>query len=113
MHPVAYQGAVAPESLAVLVKQGDSGIDLTTATAVSFSVQLPDGTPATWTGALSGATAMQVTATHVFASGDLPMPGRYVVVAALTVPAGTIRTRPQPLTVYPPFEVDAPAVGPS
>ncbi len=113
MRPVAYQGAVAPESLVVLVKQGDSGIDLTTATSASFSVQLPDGTETTWAGALSGATQTMVVATHVFSAGDLPIPGRYIVVAALTVPGGIIRTKPTPLVVLAPFALDPLAVGPS
>lgn len=113
MRPVAYQGAVAPESLQVLVRQGDSGIDLTTATAASFLVQLPDGTSSTWAGvALSGATPLQVLAKRAFLSGDLPLVGKYVVVASVTVPGGTIRTRPQVLVVLPAFAVDSPAVGP-
>lgn len=113
MRPVAYQGAVAPESLQVLVRQGDSPIDLTTATACSFLVQLPDGTTATWSSAtLSEATPLQVLATRAFLSGDLPLVGKYVVVALLTVPGGTVRGRPQILTVLSQFQVDSPAAGP-
>lgn len=111
LRPVAYVGAVAPEGVAVTVGQGESGIDLTTATAASMLVKLPDGTETTWTAVLSGATSLSVVATHTFAAGDLTQRGRYVVVVALTVPGGTIRTRPKILTVLSQYAVDDPVVG--
>ena len=111
LRPVAYVGAVAPESVAIAVTQGQSGIDLSTVTAATMLVQLPDGQETTWDASLSGATALGVTVTHTFQAGDLQIPGRYVILAALTVPAGTIRSRPRVLTVLPKFSVDNPVVG--
>jgi len=104
MLDTTYQGAVAPESYKVTVKQGKSGIDLTTATAAQMLVQLPDGEDATWSASIvSGATALALVAVHFFGSGDLPQVGDYKVVVKLTVPGGFIRTPPSTLRVLPPF----------
>lgn len=112
LRPVAYVGAVAPEGVSISISQGDSGIDLSTVTGVSMLVQRPDGTETTWAGVIiSGATALALTASHTFQAGDLDRPGRYVIVVALTVPAGVIRTRPRILTVLGKFSVDNPVVG--
>ena len=101
---VVYEDAVAPESYRLNIVPGDSGIDLSTVTAVAFSVQDQLGNIATWTATRSNQTATTLTATHVFIAADIASKGRYVVYAKLTVPGGTVRTAPQTLTVKGSFE---------
>lgn len=86
-----YVGAVAPESIEVTVRQGLSDLDLSTVSAASFSVELPDRSLTTWSATISGQTATQLTLTHTFAAPDVPSSGRYVLVPILTVPGGTHR----------------------
>lgn len=112
LRAVAYQGAVAPEGFAVTCGQGETEIDLTTATAATMRVKKPSGTTATWTAALSGATVTSVVATHVYAAGDLDEKGRYAIAVHLTVPGGTIRTEPKTLLVLDEFQVDKLAFDP-
>jgi hypothetical protein len=100
---IVYQGAVGPEAFRMKVLRGSSDVDLTTVTAVDFLIRNPDGTQQTWAAAISGATASQLTATHTFGPGDADQLGRHVVVARLTVPAGSIRTVPAAFQVVDPF----------
>lgn len=95
-----YVSAVAPVKLAMTITPGDSGVDLTTPTAVVFRAQPPgNGAEVAWTGALSAATVGSVTASHTFSVSDLPAAGAYLVFAELTVPSGTIRTETQQVIV--------------
>jgi len=92
---VVYQGGVSPEAITVDVETGTSGLDLTTVTAAILRVGRPDGSVVTWSVAMSAQTATSLLLTHVFMAGDLPMVGRYAVVAELTIPAGMRRCNPR------------------
>ena len=99
-----YQNAIAPETVSIVVESGDSGIDMTTISAASMKVQDEDGNEVTWTAALSGATTSQVTVTHTMPASlpsDVPDVGEYSVVCSLTLPSGTVRSRPARLVVRP------------
>lgn len=88
-----YQGAVAPETYILKVQTGDSGLDMTTVSAAVIKVH-KGGAVATWTAALSGATAALVTLTHSFsaAPSEADVTGDYIIWAELTVPGGTLTT---------------------
>lgn len=98
-------GPKAPEALKVTLLAGDSGIDMTTVTAVSLDVVRPDGATATWTTVLSGATTLQVIATHVFDAGGLEasLPGSYLIKPQITAAGQARRGFPfkVALTPYP------------
>lgn len=99
-----YQNALQPEAFSVTVTNGDTGLDMTTVTAASLSVQLPDGTTTTWVASISGATTTQLTVTHTMPSSapsDVATVGEYSVVAVLTIPSGTVRGQPVRLVVRP------------
>ncbi len=73
------------------VSQG--GIDLTTATGVTFRVFRPDGTEVTggWPGTIaSGSTATAATVVHAWATSDLTMVGVWHVAPVVAVPGGSI-----------------------
>lgn len=100
-----YQNAYAPESLVLIVTNGSSGVDMTTVSAVSMSVQKPDGSTTTWTASISGATTSQLTATHNMPASpgpsDVTLVGEYSVVVVCTLPSGIIRSTPLLLVVRP------------
>lgn len=102
-----YQGAKTPEAYAVDVTPGTSGIDLSTVTAATFSVETPGGAVVTWTATRTNQTATTLTLTYVFAGAgtDVAVVGPYNVVVTLTVPAGTVRCAPRLLTVRGSYEV--------
>ena len=88
-------GAVAPESLRVAINQGNSGIDLTTATAVQLVVvKKGDNTRQLWTGcAINSQTQTRMVITHTFGPGDVSREGVYSVIAMVTVPSGVVRAK--------------------
>ena len=88
-------GAVAPESLRVVINQGASGVDLTTATAVQLVViKKVDNTRQLWTGCtINSQTTTKLTITHTFQPGDVSRVGVYSVVAMVTIPTGSVRAR--------------------
>ena len=113
-------GIGAPNLLYFPIVDLAGQLDLTTVTAVAFTVQVPAATPGgaptqtTWTGAIvvgpwpaylatilgaSGPTATALLASHAFASGDCVNTGIYLVAPQLTVPGGTINVYARPLTV--------------
>ena len=98
-----YSGAVAPESYRVNLTPGASGVDLSTVTAASFAVQLPDGTTATWTATRSSQTATTLTLTHTFLAAETSQIGVYRVYANLTIPSGTVRSLPREVEVLPAY----------
>lgn len=105
-----HRGAKAPEAYVVdAVPEADGAVpvDLSTVTAASFSVQLPDGTEATWAATRSNQTASTLTLTHTFDSGgtETAQAGTYTVYALLTIPSGVVRTLPQKLRVKGEYEV--------
>lgn len=88
-----YQGAIAPEFYAMDLVPGDSGIDLSTVTAVTFQVYRPDGTVVSWTPTvLTNVTANTLTATYAFDAVTSPIAnaGDHLVHAVLTIPSGTV-----------------------
>lgn len=101
--PIVRQGAVAPEALAIKVSQGDSTVDLSTATAVSIHVRKPDGETATWTAAIVSRTTVLLVASHSFAIGDTVQLGEHALYVSITVPGGVVRSEPQAFKVVPPF----------
>jgi RES domain-containing protein len=88
-------GAVAPESLKVIINQGSSGVDLTTATAVQLVViKKGDNTRQSWTGCvINSQTLTTLAVTHTFQPGDVGREGVYSVIATVTIPSGTVRAR--------------------
>ena len=88
--PFVYVGALAPEYLSVTVERdGNSYIsDLTTVTSAVLVVRKPDGTTVTWAVTLNNQTTGSVELRHVYAAGDISMPGTYTVLAKLTTGAG-------------------------
>lgn len=104
---IVYQGAKAPEAHVKNVTPGTSGVDLSTVTAATFSVEKPDGTIVSWAAARSAQTATTLTLTYTFASSglDVAIPGPYAIVVTLTIPAGTVRCQPYLLTVRGQYEV--------
>lgn len=104
---VVYEDAVAPEAAVLAITPGTSGVDLSTVTAGSFKVLKPTGVEATWTGTRSNQTATTLTLTYTLTSSDVATPGRYVVYASLTIPSGTVRTKPQVLIVRGKYETES------
>ncbi len=99
-----YVGLVAPYAYVLDLVPGDSGVDLATVTAGLLHVRDPDGNETTWTVALSNQTMTTLTLTHEYVTGDVAVSGEFVIYANLTIPAGTVRSVPQPLTVHERFE---------
>lgn len=99
-----WQGAVAPEGYSLDVTPGVASVDLSTVSAQVFNVKKPDGTTTTWACSRTNQTASTLTLTHTFVGADVTTPGSYVVYAALTIPAGTVRTKPRVLVVKPTYE---------
>jgi hypothetical protein len=94
-----FRGAVGPEALAVTITRGKSNLDLSTVTQVTLVVRDPQDVERTWTTVISGQTTTQLTATHVFVAGDVPIVTTYRVMPHLTVPSGTRRGEPFTLQV--------------
>ena len=88
-------GAVAPESIRIVINQGSSGVDLTTATAVQVVVvKKVDNTRQLWTGLdINSQTTTKLTVTHTFQPGDTSRVGTYSVTAMVTIPTGAVRAR--------------------
>jgi len=90
-------GALSPEAFATIVTTAEpmlATVDLSTVSGVSFAVRKPDGTTATWTGAIvnpPAPTASAIEVAHPYLNGDLDQVGCYSVVVVLTVPGGTVR----------------------
>lgn len=106
MSAVVWEDAVAPEALVVNVTPGDSGVDLSTVTAASFKVLKVDGTTATWTATRSNQTATTLKCTYTLLAADVAKPGRYVYYVAMTIPSGTVRTKPRVLIVRGLYETE-------
>lgn len=89
------------------VTPGDSGVDLSTVTAASFKVRKGNGSLATWSATRSNQTANTLTCTYTLTSTDVDHSGRYVYYIALTIPSGTVRTKPRVLEVRGLYEIGA------
>jgi hypothetical protein len=90
---------VAPAALSYTATAAELGVDPTTITSAAFFVQYPDGTTSQWP-ATSTADANQITATHLYADGDLPEAARLRVCAVwgLGGTGGTLTTGGDTLT---------------
>lgn len=98
--------AVAPQAYTLrLTPETASGVDLSTVTAATLYARRADGTIVTWTATLSNQTTTTLTLTHLFAVGEVPSPGNYVVYAELTRPDGVLESERVVLPVKGRFEV--------
>lgn len=87
-------GVGPPHALTIQISPSSSVPDLSVVTAGSIRVRRPDRTTATWSCAITSQAANALTLRHVFASGDVPTPGRYQLAVDLTVPGGTVTCEP-------------------
>lgn len=85
------RGAKSPEAYELTIRQGSSGLDLTTVSAVNLTVKRRLGT-ITWSTSLSSVTSTSLKATHTFAAdgSDCPEKDTFEIIALLTV-SGQIR----------------------
>lgn len=91
-------GIGPPEIIQITV--GASLFDLTTVTAVSFTVRLPDSTTAAWSGFLQpGASKTLLVVAHAFVTTDCQQIGDYIITPTLTVPGGSLQVAPVSLRV--------------
>lgn len=83
-------GIVAPQTYAVPFSSPAGGLDLTTVSAISIEIRKPDGSTASWSTALTGATATAVTATHSFSASpsELDQAGTWHFRAKMTIAGG-------------------------
>lgn len=76
--------------LTITKAAGDTTFVGTAVISATLAATRPDGTTVSLACSLSGATATEVTLTHVLATTDLTVAGRYRTRARLTVPAGEL-----------------------
>jgi hypothetical protein len=89
-----YVGAKAPQSLRGTIQRGQSDVDLTTATGITFDVVKPSGARVTWTGgAILSATTTTLSVKYTFALGDVDEAGVYHILPHILVPGGQIDGR--------------------
>ena len=108
-----YTGALAPESLSVSCRQGDSIVDMTTVTGGELHVRKPDGTKQVWPAFVSlgpeppAPTPELLTLVHPFDAGDVDEAGCYTIIAHLTLlGGGYVRTQPKVLHVFDEFSIN-------
>lgn len=99
MANIVYRSPRAPEAFFEIVNQDDTGLDMTTVTAATYSVKDPLGIHYTWDCILINQSTANVTVVHPFVSGDLDITGDYEIFANLTIPGGVVRTVPKQFTV--------------
>lgn len=80
----------APAAVTILFYTPALGFDLTTVTAVAFSMLRRDGTTATLTGAIVSKTQTELIAQYAFVGGEITTTGAYLLAPQLTVPGGWI-----------------------
>lgn len=89
------KGALAPQAIRLAVTSHD--LDLTTASAATIRMKLPDGTFKTLAATLSGATTTtdpsgvttsKLSITHAWLAGDVDLVGHYSAVGYITMPTG-------------------------
>lgn len=98
-----YAGAVAPENLTVEVARKESGLDLSTVSAVLIRVARPDGQKTSWSADITSQTPSVLVLRHVFEAGDVDAVGTYAVFVEMTIPSGVWRSEPRVLEVRSPF----------
>lgn len=100
--PYVYAGAQPTESLFVTVEQCDSGLDLTTVSAVSGLVTAGDDSTTEWAFAIVSATPTLLKVQHVYQLADVPDPDDLSIMLSMTVPGGFRRVEPFRLIVKAP-----------
>lgn len=93
------QYATTAEGINFVISQAASGVDLTTVTAASVQVKLPDATFATWAASIASASPTSLTLTHMFLAHETDQTGEYHPLATLTTPGGPIRAKLARFTV--------------
>jgi hypothetical protein len=84
------RGARSPRTCRLNLTPGNTGLDLTTVTGVSFDVVGPTGIAQVWAAAIDSASTASLSCHHTFddAGAEVAEPGRYSIVATLTTPGG-------------------------
>jgi len=101
--PIVYKGAKSPETIQVTILRGDSGLDLSTVTAVTFVVRDERGGEVTWTAVIESKSWERLVAHHIFDTlgNETRAPGKYRLMPMLTVAGGVRRGNPLMLTIVP------------
>lgn len=96
-----YAGAAAPEGLRVVVRRGQTTVDLSTVTAATLALRDALGNAATWSATIVEQSAERLVLEHVFDvfGRETMRVGRYRAFAMLTVPAGVRRAGPFTVSV--------------
>jgi hypothetical protein len=105
-----WEGALAPEAIQLLLGSPDvDGEDLSLVTDVVLIVRDPEGSEVEWTPSDWDFADGVLTITFVFhaTTSELTKTGTWVFYAKLTVPTGTVRSRPRQLLVRDRFYVPA------
>jgi hypothetical protein len=93
-------GVSAPVILSAPIQAPVGGLDLTTVTAVTFTVLKPDGSRSTWLGTIvGGTTPTLLTAQYAFTGVECNMVGTFLIRANLTTAGGTTPCMAQKLFV--------------
>ena len=104
-----WAGAVAPEAYElVLSSAAVGGADLSSVSDADFVAKDPDGVEHTWAAshAWNGSTQLlTVTFTFHATSSEVQKQGTWRVYAKLTLPGGTVRSRPRKILVHERFKV--------
>lgn len=98
-----YAGAVAPESLTMIITSDPDGVDLTSVSAAVIRVKKAGASYSDWGAAVIARDVHEITIRHVLEAGDTSASGDYVAMAILTVPDGTVRSDPQPFKIEDPL----------
>ncbi len=83
-------GAKSPEALRVTIGPGSSGLDLSTVSSVSLTVE-GDGKTREWTTAIESQSASELIVAHTFEKRDVPDPVTLKVRPILTLNDSTER----------------------
>jgi hypothetical protein len=87
-------GAVAPESLRVVISSGVSGVDLSLATGVVLVVtKKGEYVRQQWAASIVEQVQDRIVVNHIFQQGEVDVRGLYIVVAVVTTPSGDVRVR--------------------
>lgn len=104
-------GVGPPLTFAVAVPQPVlMQVDYTTATGVSYDVELPNGVHVTWAASIITQTTNRLTlySMHPFVVTDVPLPGTYWIAPIVTFPLGPIRGDEFPLIAVMPDKLGLP-----
>lgn len=110
MNPTLQVGMRAPTTLQITVTPSDPSLDLTTVTAVTFTMRRSNKTIVTLAANILSASKSQLVAGYMFNSNgqDLNVSGPYQFDPQLTVPGGFINCESVPMMVQPAFGFGGP-----